>query len=173
MEVPSGRIVASGLSMPHSPRMIDGQLYVLEGGPRPSVEDRLRERRQAGAGDTAGLYPRPCGLSRRAVRRTVEAPRQARPARLADRGERRRTEGRRCLDRGQLRTPCLASWNSSPGVDEIFDDRCCRISRRGEILAPYQWFEQPSIVTMKGGMWETRVADEDNGAETPTEPKAD
>ncbi len=32
MEVPSGRIVTSGLSMPHSPRVIDGNLYVLEGG---------------------------------------------------------------------------------------------------------------------------------------------
>ena len=32
MEVPSGRIVASSLSMPHSPRVIDGNLYVLEGG---------------------------------------------------------------------------------------------------------------------------------------------
>jgi hypothetical protein len=31
MEVPSGRIVARGLSMPHSPRLIYGQLYVLEG----------------------------------------------------------------------------------------------------------------------------------------------
>ena len=32
MEVPSGRVVAAGLSMPHSPRLIDGKLYVLEGG---------------------------------------------------------------------------------------------------------------------------------------------
>ena len=32
MEVPSGRIVASGLSMPHSPRVIGGRLHVLEGG---------------------------------------------------------------------------------------------------------------------------------------------
>lgn len=31
-EVPSGRIVAGGLSMPHSPRVVDGQLYVLGGG---------------------------------------------------------------------------------------------------------------------------------------------
>ncbi|WP_438391768.1 DUF4915 domain-containing protein [Caballeronia sp. DA-9] len=40
MEVPSGRVIASGLSMPHSPRVINGQLYVLEGG-RGQVLTRL------------------------------------------------------------------------------------------------------------------------------------
>lgn len=32
MEVPSGRVVASGLSMPHSPRWHDGRLWFLESG---------------------------------------------------------------------------------------------------------------------------------------------
>ncbi len=32
MDVPSGEIVASGLSMPHSPRVYDGRLWVLESG---------------------------------------------------------------------------------------------------------------------------------------------
>jgi uncharacterized protein (TIGR03032 family) len=32
VEVPSGRIVASGLSMPHSPRVHDGKLWVLNAG---------------------------------------------------------------------------------------------------------------------------------------------
>ena len=32
MSVPDGRIVVSGLSMPHSPRLIDGVLYVLNSG---------------------------------------------------------------------------------------------------------------------------------------------
>jgi uncharacterized protein (TIGR03032 family) len=32
LEVPSGRAVASGLSMPHSPRAYDGSLWVLESG---------------------------------------------------------------------------------------------------------------------------------------------
>jgi uncharacterized protein (TIGR03032 family) len=32
LEVPSGRIVASGLSMPHSPRVHDGALWVLDSG---------------------------------------------------------------------------------------------------------------------------------------------
>jgi uncharacterized protein (TIGR03032 family) len=32
MDVPSGQIITSGLSMPHSPRWYDGQLWVLESG---------------------------------------------------------------------------------------------------------------------------------------------
>ncbi len=32
LEVPTGRVVASGLSMPHSPRWHDGRLWVLESG---------------------------------------------------------------------------------------------------------------------------------------------
>lgn len=32
MEVPSGEIILENLAMPHSPRMIDGDLYVLESG---------------------------------------------------------------------------------------------------------------------------------------------
>jgi uncharacterized protein (TIGR03032 family) len=32
LEVPSGRVVAGGLSMPHSPRVHDGRLWVLESG---------------------------------------------------------------------------------------------------------------------------------------------
>ncbi len=45
-------------------------------------------------------------------------------------------------------------------VEEIFDLRVLPDIRRGEIFAPHQWFEQPSIVTMKGGMWGTRNWDE-------------
>jgi uncharacterized protein (TIGR03032 family) len=32
MEMPSGQIIARGLSMPHSPRWRDGQLWILESG---------------------------------------------------------------------------------------------------------------------------------------------
>src|SRR5215218_1034374 len=32
MELPAGRVVARGLSMPHSPRWHDGRLWVLESG---------------------------------------------------------------------------------------------------------------------------------------------
>lgn len=41
MDVPSGEFVARGLSMPHSPRLYDGQLWVLESGAGSlSVVDR-------------------------------------------------------------------------------------------------------------------------------------
>jgi uncharacterized protein (TIGR03032 family) len=56
------------------------------------------------------------------------------------------------------------------GVEEIFDLQVLPDIRRGEILAPHQWFEQPSITTMKGGMWETRNWDaEEKPAETQDE----
>jgi uncharacterized protein (TIGR03032 family) len=38
MEVPSGRIVAEGLCMPHSPRIIGGRLYLTEAGTGTLVE---------------------------------------------------------------------------------------------------------------------------------------
>jgi uncharacterized protein (TIGR03032 family) len=38
MEVPSGRIVSRGLCMPHSPRLIDGRLYLIEAGTGTLVE---------------------------------------------------------------------------------------------------------------------------------------
>jgi uncharacterized protein (TIGR03032 family) len=56
------------------------------------------------------------------------------------------------------------------GTDEIFDLQVLPNIRRGEILAPRRWFEQPSIVTMKAGMWEARPVDEADGAETPDVP---
>jgi hypothetical protein len=30
---------------------------------------------------------------------------------------------------------------------------------------PHRWFEQPSIATMKGGMWKQREAEDDDGRE--------
>jgi uncharacterized protein (TIGR03032 family) len=38
MEVPSGRIVSDGLCMPHSPRLIEGRLYLIEAGTGTLVE---------------------------------------------------------------------------------------------------------------------------------------
>ncbi len=32
IEAPSGRVLADGLCMPHSPRLLDGELYLLEAG---------------------------------------------------------------------------------------------------------------------------------------------
>jgi uncharacterized protein (TIGR03032 family) len=38
MEVPSGRVVSAGLCMPHSPRLIEGRLYLIEAGAGTLVE---------------------------------------------------------------------------------------------------------------------------------------
>jgi uncharacterized protein (TIGR03032 family) len=47
MEVPSGRIVSHGLCMPHSPRLIDGRLYLIEAGTGTLVEvDRMSGARR-------------------------------------------------------------------------------------------------------------------------------
>jgi uncharacterized protein (TIGR03032 family) len=58
------------------------------------------------------------------------------------------------------------------GVEEIFDVQVLPDIRRGEILAPHQWFEQPSIVTMKGGMWEQRFTGTDGGDDAAGTPNS-
>ncbi len=42
IDVPSGEIVAAGLSMPHSPRWYDGRLWVLESGTRHALRSATR-----------------------------------------------------------------------------------------------------------------------------------
>ncbi len=54
------------------------------------------------------------------------------------------------------------------GTDEISGLQVLPDIRRGEILSPHQRFEQPSRVTMKGGMWERRAEDEEDGADIPS-----
>lgn len=47
MEVPSGRVLSAGLCMPHSPRLIDGRLYLIEAGTGTLVEvDRVSGARR-------------------------------------------------------------------------------------------------------------------------------
>lgn len=160
MEVPSGRIVASGLSMPHSPRMINGQLYVLEGG-RGQV---LRIDPASGArhivatlpGFTHGLAEYGgvlfVGLSKLREKRgpqglPIESERESLVAGVA------------ALDAhsGEL----LGIMEFYNGVHEIFDVQVLPNIQRAEIVGPQKWFEKPSIVTMKGGFWQTRIAEED------------
>jgi uncharacterized protein (TIGR03032 family) len=165
METPSGRIVASGLSMPHSPRIIDGQLYVLEGG-RGQV---LQVDPTSGAtrvvaklpGFTHGLAAYGgvlfVGLSKLRQKRGPQGlPIEAESDDLV--------AGVAAVEARSGRV--LGILEFITGVEEIFDLQVLPNIRRGEILAPHQWFEQPSIVTMKGGMWERRAADEEDGDET-------
>jgi uncharacterized protein (TIGR03032 family) len=160
MEVPSGRIVASGLSMPHSPRIINGQLYVLEGG----RGELLRIDPQTGAkhvvvslpGFTHGLAEYGgvlfIGLSKLRQKRGPQGlPIEQNEADLV--------AGIAAVDAqsGKLRG-ILEFYN---GVDEIFDVQVLPNILKAEILNPRQWSEAPSIATMKGGFWQTRPREDD------------
>jgi uncharacterized protein (TIGR03032 family) len=162
MEVPSGRIVASGLSMPHSPRVIDGSLYVLEGG-RGQL---LQVDPSSGAtriiatlpGFTHGLATYRgvlfVGLSKLRQKRGPQGlPIESSGDELV--------AGVAAIEAGSGRV--LGILEFITGVEEIFDVQVLPDIRRGEILAPHQWFEQPSIVTMKGGMWEQRSIETESG----------
>jgi uncharacterized protein (TIGR03032 family) len=164
MEVPSGRIVTSGLSMPHSPRVIDGQLYVLEGGRGQLLRiDPTSGAKQVLAtlpGFTHGLAAHKgvlfVGLSRLRDKRGPQGlPIEAKGDELI--------AGVAAIEANSGRL--LGILEFITGVHEIFDVQVLPDVRRGEILAPHQWFEQPSIVTMKGGMWERRAPDEPNEEE--------
>ncbi|MGF6304863.1 MULTISPECIES: TIGR03032 family protein [Paraburkholderia] len=163
MEVPSGRIVASGLSMPHSPRVINGELYVLEGGRGQLLQiDPVTGAKRVVAklpGFTHGLVEYGgvlfVGLSRLRDRRgpqglPIEAERDELVAGVA------------AVDAksGQV-LGILEFYN---GVEEIFDVQVLPNILRAEILSPRQWFDTPSIVTMKGGFWQTRPSEDDEGA---------
>lgn len=172
MEVPSGRIVAGGLSMPHSPRVIDGNLYVLEGGRGQLLQvDPVSGARRVVAklpGFTHGLAAHGgvlfVGLSKLRDKRGPQGlPIESEGDDLV--------AGVAAIEAGSGRV--LGILEFITGTDEIFDLQVLPNIRRGEILAPHQWFEQPSIVTMKGGMWEARPVDEADGAEMPDAPSAD
>lgn len=162
MEVPSGRIVASGLSMPHSPRVINGQLYVLEGG-RGQL---LRIDPSSGArtvvatlpGFTHGLAEYGgvlfIGLSKLRDKRGPQGlPIEAEHDRLV--------AGVAAIELSSGAVLGILEFYN--GVDEIFDVQVMPGILRAEILNPRQWSEMPSIATMKGGFWQTRPTEEDEG----------
>ncbi len=163
MEVPSGRVVASGLSMPHSPRVIGGRLHVLEGG-RGRV---LQIDPQTGAkrvlatlpGFTHGLAEYGgvlfVGLSKLREKRGPQGLPIERDADAL-------VAGVAALDAGS--GDVLGILQFFNGVDEIFDVQVMPNVLRGEILSPHQWSETPSIVTMQGGFWQTRPREQDEPA---------
>jgi uncharacterized protein (TIGR03032 family) len=152
MEVPSGRIVASGLSMPHSPRVIDGNLYVLEGGRGHvlQIDPATGTKHIVAAlpGFTHGLAVYGgvlfVGLSKLRMKRGP----QGLP--IEDAGNLVAGVAAIELASGQL-LGILEFYN---GVEEIFDVQVLPNVRHAEILAPHQWFQTPTIETVHGGMWE-------------------
>ncbi|HEY4350084.1 MAG TPA: TIGR03032 family protein [Paraburkholderia sp.] len=163
MEVPSGRIVANGLSMPHSPRIIDGQLYVLEGGRGALLRiDPVTGAREVVAklpGFTHGLAEYRgvlfIGLSKLRMKRgpqglPIEAERDELVAGIAAVD----------LASGEL-LGILEFYN---GVEEILDVQVLPDVLRAEILNPRQWAQMPSITTMRGGFWQQKPREEDEEA---------
>lgn len=164
MEVPSGRVVASGLSMPHSPRIFDNGLYVLEGGRGQvlQIDPRSGAKRIVATlpGFTHGLAEYRgvlfVGLSRL---RDKRGP-QGLPI----------EDSAGCLVAGVAAVDLksgevLGILQFYNGVDEVFDVQVMPDIRRAEILNPHQWRETPSIATIKGGFWQTRPREEDERAE--------
>ena len=166
MEVPSGRIVAYGLSMPHSPRVFGGELYVLEGGRGQvlRIDPRTGDKRVLAKlpGFTHGLAEYGgvlfVGLSKLRQKRG--------PQGLPIEGEADAlVAGVAALDASSGEVLGILQFFN--GVDEIFDVQVMPNVLRAEILSPQQWSETPSIVTMTGGFWQThpREADETMNAE--------
>ncbi|WP_297352526.1 TIGR03032 family protein [Paraburkholderia sp.] len=160
MEVPSGRVVASGLSMPHSPRVIGGQLYVLEGGRGQLLKiDPLTGSKTVVAklpGFTHGLVEYGgvlfIGLSKLRDKRGPQGlPIEAEHDKLV--------AGVAAVEASSGTVLGILEFYN--GVDEIFDVQVMPDILRAEILNPRQWAETPSIVTMKGGFWQTKPTEED------------
>ena len=171
MEVPSGRIVAAGLSMPHSPRVIGGQLYVLEGGRGQLLKiDPATGTREVVAtlpGFTHGLAEYRgvlfIGLSKLRQKRGPQGlPIEAEHDELV--------AGVAAIDASTGEVLGILEFYN--GVDEIFDVQVMPNIRRAEILNPRQWAEMPSIVTMKGGFWQKKPAEGDEAEAQATTAEA-
>jgi uncharacterized protein (TIGR03032 family) len=163
MEVPSGRIVASGLSMPHSPRLIDGRLYVLEGGRGQLLQidphtgaTRVLTKLPGfahGLAEYGGVLF--IGLSKLRDKRGPQGlPIESESDELI--------AGVAAVDRASGEV--LGILHFYNGVDEVFDVQVMPNILRAEIVNPRDWSEAPSIVTMKGGFWQTRPREEDEPA---------
>ncbi len=148
--------------MPHSPRVINGQLYVLEGGRGQLLKiDPVSGAKEVVVtlpGFTHGLAEYGgvlfIGLSKLRQKRGPQGlPIEQNEAELVAGVAAVEAQSGKVLG-------ILEFFN---GVDEIFDVQVLPNILRAEILNPRQWAETPSIATMKGGFWQTRPAEEDEG----------
>jgi uncharacterized protein (TIGR03032 family) len=160
MEVPSGRVIARGLSMPHSPRVINGQLYVLEGGRGQllKIDPQSGDKEVIATlpGFTHGLAEYGgvlfIGLSKLRQKRGPQGlPIEQNEADLVAGVAAVEAQSGKLLG-------ILEFYN---GVEEIFDVQVLPNILRAEILNPRQWSEAPSIATMKGGFWQLRPSEKD------------
>jgi uncharacterized protein (TIGR03032 family) len=152
MEVPSGRVVSSGLSMPHSPRLFDGRLYVLEGGrgrllridPASGAQQRLAQVSgfAHGLAKYGGIFF--VGMSKlRKSRGPLDLPIEAEGRDLI--------AGVAAIEVASGET--LGTIEFLEGVEEVYDIQVMPNIIRPEIRDPIKWFETMSIVTPNGGFW--------------------
>ncbi|MEW6436335.1 MAG: TIGR03032 family protein [Pseudomonadota bacterium] len=152
MEVPSGRIVTRGLSMPHSPRVLGDRLYLLEGGRGrllgvDPVSGETQEIARVpgfahGLAEYGGILF--VGSSRL---RNSRGPRN-----LPIEAEGRDLKaGVTAIDlaSGEI----LGSIEFLTVAEEVYDVQVMPNILRPEIRDPIKWFETMSIVTPNGGFW--------------------
>ncbi len=133
MEVPSGRLALEGLCMPHSPRLFDGQLHVLDSGTgrllRVDPQRRTAESLVELPGFTRGLDRLGdvlfVGLSR------IRARPEGAPPPIAAKGD-ALVCGVAAVDRRQGRI--LGAIRFDETYDEIFDVKVLPNFRRGGML---------------------------------------
>jgi uncharacterized protein (TIGR03032 family) len=149
-------VVRGDLSMPHSPRIIDGKLYVLEGGRGQLLEidpaDGASRVVARLPGFTHGLAAYKgvlfVGLSKLRQKRgpqglPIEAEQDGLMAGVA------------AVEPSSGRVLGVLEFQTD--TEEVFDLQVLPGVRRGEILAPELWARQPSIMTVEGGFWERRL----------------
>jgi uncharacterized protein (TIGR03032 family) len=157
MEVPSGKIVLDNLCMPHSPRVFDGQLYVLDSGMgrvlRVSPAQQTAESIATLPGFTRGfdrigdvLF---VGLSRLRDRPGERPPIAANP------------DGLHCgvaaIDRRQGRV--LGYLRFDDAFTEIFDIKVVPKFRRGGILSVENEFHRRALVLPGRAFWGEPIED--------------
>jgi uncharacterized protein (TIGR03032 family) len=152
MEVPGGRVVTPGLSMPHSPRLIGGRLYILEGGrgqllgidPVSGEKHRLAQVSgfAHGLAEHGGILF--VGMSK------LRDSRGPRHLPIETEG-RELTAGVAAIDAasGEI----LGTIEFLNAVEEIYDVQVMPQILRPEIRDPIKWFETMSVVTPNGGFW--------------------
>ncbi|WCM25946.1 TIGR03032 family protein [Sphingomonas sp. QA11] len=170
MEVATGRVVCEGLSMPHSPRVIDGKLYVLEGGKGLLLEVDPA----SGATCTVATLP---GFTH-----GLAAYKGILFVGLSKLRQKRGPQGLPIEDRAEGLMAGVAAVEPrsgrilgvlefQTGTDEIFDLQLLPDVRRAEILAPELWARQPSFMTIKGGFWERKLGPSGNPEDDDVPPE--
>jgi uncharacterized protein (TIGR03032 family) len=161
MEVPSGEIVLGNLCMPHSPRVFDGQLYVLDSGTgrvlRVSPAQQTAESIATLPGFTRGfdrigdvLF---VGLSHLRDRPGERPPIAAKPEELLC--------GVAAIDSRQGRV--LGYLRFDEAFTEIFDIKVLPKFRRGGLLSVENEFHRRALVMPGRAFWGEPIEDAQAG----------